>query len=139
MLPVWQALKEGREPSAEEVSEWSAVSKRLMWEWKRLKLVDDVMYREWYDSRGRLEKDLLVVPRRIRSKVMEATHDGEVTGHYGERPTGVKFVSTFIGQECSQISGDTAQVVMSVSRVEHRQRDLIIRYNKIKLVSRCRE
>jgi transposase InsO family protein len=90
MLPVWQALKEGREPSAEEVSEWSAVSKRLMWEWKRLKLVDDVMYREWYDSRGRLEKDLLVVPRRIRSKVMEAAHDGEVAGHYGERPTGVK-------------------------------------------------
>jgi hypothetical protein len=32
MLPVWQALKEGREPSAEEVSEWSTVSKRLMWE-----------------------------------------------------------------------------------------------------------
>jgi hypothetical protein len=72
------------------VSELSAVSKRLMWEWKRLKLVDDVMYREWYENRGRLEKDLLVVPKRIRNLVMETAHDGEVAGHYGDRPTGVK-------------------------------------------------
>jgi hypothetical protein len=51
----------------------------------------------------------------------------------------LKFESASIGQECSQISGDTAQVVMSVSRVERRQKDLIIRYSKIKLVSRCKE
>jgi hypothetical protein len=31
-----------------------------------------------------------VVSRRIRSKVIKAAHNGEVAGHYGERPTGGK-------------------------------------------------
>ncbi len=85
--PVVSALKAGRVPAPDEVTSWPSVTKRLMLEYERLKLIQGVMYRVWYDRAGNEQRYQLVTPRRMRGDVLSVAHDGEVAGHYAERAT----------------------------------------------------
>ena len=50
--PIIEPLKAGRVPTQAETTSWPAVTKRLMVDFERLKLVDDVVYRRWFDHSG---------------------------------------------------------------------------------------
>jgi hypothetical protein len=85
--PVVSALTAGRTPTNEEVIAWPAVTKRLMVDFERLKLVDGVVYRKWYDKHGVEIGQHLLAPKQIRAKILEAAHDGQVAGHYAVKQT----------------------------------------------------
>ncbi len=85
--PVLVAMREERKPTVEEVSGWPATTKRLVLEWERLRVVEGVLFREWYKSNGELEKYQLVTPKQIRAQILSVAHEGEVAGHYSDQRT----------------------------------------------------
>ena len=87
LLPVVEPLKAGRVPTQAEITSWPAVSKRLMADFERLKLVDGVVYRRWFDLSGNEARQQLLAPRQIRTKILENAHDGQVAGHYAVKQT----------------------------------------------------
>jgi transposase InsO family protein len=85
--PVLLAIRSKRDPEPEEVAGWPAVSKRLMNDWERLRCIQGVLYRIWYDKHGREKWNQLITPRQIRPEVLKTAHEGEVAGHYAQRQT----------------------------------------------------
>ena len=79
--PVINALKAGRKPSLEVMSNWPRVTKRLMEDWKRLELRDGVLYRQWYNQRGRITRYQLVTPSQIKAQALSVAHEGYIYMH----------------------------------------------------------
>ena len=81
------ALKAGRKPSLEVMSNWPRVTKRLMEDWERLELRDGVLYRQWYNQQGRITRYQLVTPSQIRAQVLSVAHEGAISGHFAVKRT----------------------------------------------------
>ncbi len=88
--PIQLSLKAGRKLEELESTGWSAASKRYLAEFERMKLVEGVVYRVWYDDRGQEERYQLLAPKPIRAQVLQVAHDGEVAGHFAEKKTAAK-------------------------------------------------
>lgn len=85
---IMKALDAGEQrPQWSKVSSEGQALKTLWGQWKRLKIVDGVLYRRWEDDAGTLERWQVVVPREKRRDVLHYTHDSPVAGHLGVRRT----------------------------------------------------
>lgn len=85
--PVLIAVREQHRPTSVEINGWPAATKRLVMEWDRLRVVDGVLFREWYSRSGQLEKYQLVAPRQIRALILSVAHEGAIAGHYSDKKT----------------------------------------------------
>ncbi len=90
LTPVLAALKTGQKPTTDEVAGHSAATKRYLQDWERLKLLDGVAYRIWYDKEGKENGYQLLTPRQIKPQILQVAHDSVTSGHYGERKTAIK-------------------------------------------------
>ncbi len=86
IAPIVDALREDKKPVTSEVTAWPAVTKQYVNDWERLKLIDNVLYKEWSEPAGN-NRWLLVVPRALRAKVLQTAHDSPLAGHLGPRRT----------------------------------------------------
>ena len=85
--PVINALKVGRKPSLQVMSNWPSVAKRLMEDWERLELRGGVLYRQWYNQQGRITRHHLVTPSQIRAQVLPVAHVGAISSHFAVKRT----------------------------------------------------
>jgi transposase InsO family protein len=85
--PILTALRTGVIPSREETEGYSVATKRYLLEWERLRLVNDVVYRAWYNNKGEEVGVQLVTPSIIIPHVLQAAHDNVLAGHYSVKKT----------------------------------------------------
>ena len=52
ITPIVDALREDKKPVISEVTAWPAVTKKYVNDWERLKLIDNVLYKEWSEPAG---------------------------------------------------------------------------------------
>lgn len=74
-------------PPWEEVTALSLATKGLWSKFERLRLADGVLQRAWKESATGEERWQVVVPKALREAVLQSTHGGVGTGHFGVTKT----------------------------------------------------
>ena len=74
-------------PDWNSISEYSRAAKSYFAEWKRLKLINHVLYRIWESANGLNKCYQIIAPRQLQEKLMERVHDGKVAAHMGRHKT----------------------------------------------------
>ena len=87
LMPFLGAFETQQKPSTNETADWPRAARRLLADWERLKLVDGVLRRVWFDAQGRESHDQSVVPRKLVAEILQQAHDNPVAGHMGEKRT----------------------------------------------------
>ena len=70
-------------PKWDEISHLGSNPKHYWSQWDRLKLVNGVLYREWYEKQGGPPTLQLVLPEIWRAEVLTLLHDNICAGHMG--------------------------------------------------------
>ena len=85
--PIIRVILEWKErdnkPSWDEVSYIGSVPKQYWSQWDRLKIINGVLYREWYETKGGPPVFQLVLPQIWRAEIMSLLHDNVCAGHLG--------------------------------------------------------
>ena len=85
---VYAALETSSEqPSSREVMSWPREAKMLWYQWSRLSLRNDVLYRKWEHADGLSIDWQLVLPVKFRQEVFQRAHAGMSGGHLGLQKT----------------------------------------------------
>ncbi|CAC5381629.1 unnamed protein product [Mytilus coruscus] len=80
---IWKMKSESNEkPKWEEISVQSKELKTCWSQWDQLKLIDNVLYREWI-SNINPEMKQLILPSCWREDILKMLHDDQVEGHLG--------------------------------------------------------
>jgi hypothetical protein len=87
LAQVYTAMKDQKKPTVNDITAWSADAKRYWQDWERLRLVNGVLRRAWFDVSGKEVKQQLIVPRCLVKEVLTAVHDNQLAGHFAERRT----------------------------------------------------
>ncbi len=88
MAPILPILEEHKDrPIWEEVSSGPPVLKMYWAQWPLLAVREGVLYRKWESDDGKQSRWLIVLPRTLRSKVLQELHDDNTAGHPGGRKT----------------------------------------------------
>ena len=87
LMPFLGAFETQQKPSTNETADWPRAARRLLADWERLKLVEGVLRRAWFDAQGRESHDQFVVPRKLVAEILQQAHDNPVAGHMGEKRT----------------------------------------------------
>ena len=66
---------------------WPPAARKYLNEWERLSIIDGVLRRAWYNTRGNAVRQQLVTPRAIIRDVLTTCHDNQMAGHFGEKRT----------------------------------------------------
>ena len=74
--------KSNVKPTWDEISHLGPRSKHYWTQWDRLRMHNDVLYREWHDANGNTNLQL-VLPEIWRDKVVNLLHDNVCAGHLG--------------------------------------------------------
>ncbi|KAJ8033437.1 hypothetical protein HOLleu_23675 [Holothuria leucospilota] len=82
----WKEESEVR-PEAEEIARENKELKNYWAQWERLEIRDGVLCRRWESHDGREISWQLVVPRGLRTKILELLHDNPTVGHMGIKRT----------------------------------------------------
>ena len=72
-------------PSAESITRHDAEFKTLVAQYERMKIVNDILYREWHDNTTGRDYDQLIVPQSKRGEIADQFHRGLNGGHLGHR------------------------------------------------------
>ena len=85
LKPIMTALEsKGERPSWDQVSAGSSVLKSIWRQWDRLTLHEGVLYRTYFDEDSSTKQ--LIVPKELKSQILEYFHDIPSAGHLGENP-----------------------------------------------------
>lgn len=87
LQPVLQWVEAQVRPPWEEVTALSLATKGLWSKFERLRLADGVLQRAWKESATGEERWQVVVPKALREAVLQSTHGGVGTGHFGVTKT----------------------------------------------------
>jgi transposase InsO family protein len=90
LSPVLIALEARQLPADEEIAGYSAITKRYLAEWERLRVVGGVVYRVWFNHKGEEDGLQLLTPDNIKAQILQVAHDAATSGHYGEKKTVAK-------------------------------------------------
>ena len=97
ILPIWNAVGLSEQPPAWKVIQSASEETRTLWgQFKSLKLVDNVLYREYYSHEGFVERLQLVLPRSHRLVFMRSIH--ELDGNVGTAHLGIKKTQQHVSQ-----------------------------------------
>ena len=81
---VLRAMEKGEKPRYNLLKTKSLEARLLVQRWRKLEVIDGVLWRRFEDDRGRGSYTQLVVPRALRDGVLGELHAGVVGGHLGE-------------------------------------------------------
>lgn len=70
-------------PKWDEISHLGSEPKHYWSQWDRLKLINGVLYREWYETQGGPSTLQFVLPEVWRAEIMTLLHDNICSGHMG--------------------------------------------------------
>ena len=87
LAPVIRWLEAGERPGREEIAPESSATKHLVEQWAMLRLQEGVVQRRWESVSGQESLWLLLVPRALRSELLEEAHAGVTGGHLGRKKT----------------------------------------------------
>ncbi|CAI5690254.1 unnamed protein product [Oreochromis niloticus] len=87
LLPVLQWLEREERPLWDEVTGFSICTRGLWAKFTALRLKEGVLERAWKDPATGEERWQVVVPRSLRSAVLEACHGSTGSGHFGVSKT----------------------------------------------------
>jgi hypothetical protein len=88
IAPLINAMERGENPPKwNEVADWSAASKSLWRQWRRLQMREGVLHRRFESSDARRISWQIVLPRSERKLFMQLIHAGIGGGHLGRRRT----------------------------------------------------
>ncbi|CAI5669096.1 unnamed protein product [Oreochromis niloticus] len=87
LLPVLQWLEREERPLWDEVTGFSICTMGLWAKFTALRLKEGVLERAWKDPATGEERWQVVVPRSLRSAVLEACHGSTGSGHFGVSKT----------------------------------------------------
>ena len=97
--PVYQAVKNGKLPSHDELSILGRESKLLLQHWECLLIKDDMLWRKQLEGRDVLQ---LIVPYSLHPTVLKDIHEGAAGGHLGERKMLGRLKERFYWPGCSE-------------------------------------
>ena len=72
-----------QKPNWDEISPLGSDCKYYWSQWDRLKLIDGVLYREWYETKGGPPKPQLILPEIWRKGILTLLHQNLCCGHLG--------------------------------------------------------
>ncbi|KHJ40296.1 hypothetical protein D918_09654 [Trichuris suis] len=84
IAPFWLAKKSNSK--AKLPTRQSKATSLLLANWDRLRLQNEVLWREWYEDDGSIRLQLLV-PREMVPQILQQTHSAATAGHLGEEKT----------------------------------------------------
>uniref|UniRef100_A0A8K9XW62 Gypsy retrotransposon integrase-like protein 1 n=1 Tax=Oncorhynchus mykiss TaxID=8022 RepID=A0A8K9XW62_ONCMY len=87
LQPVLQWVEAQVRPPWEEMTALSLATKGLWSKFERLRLADGVLQRAWKESATGEERCQVVVPKALWEAVLQSTHGGVGTGHFGVTKT----------------------------------------------------
>ena len=87
LAKVHAAVKANVKPSVNDITAWSNAEKQLWQDWDRLRLIENVLRRAWFDTDGSEVSTQLLVPRRLVPELLAAAHDDQLAGHFAHRRT----------------------------------------------------
>ncbi|MES9883150.1 MAG: reverse transcriptase domain-containing protein, partial [Sedimenticola sp.] len=90
----WKGEKK-RKPEWAEISHLGAECKHYLLQWDRLTIVNEVLYRKWYDSKSDDTRMQLVVPKVWRDEIIRMLHNNVCAGHLGMTKTVARVRSRF--------------------------------------------
>ena len=92
LKPILKWISEKREPDEGEFFICSKVTK-FFWQNKDLLTVNDgVLYYKWVTLNG--DKQLIVIPSKLRDECLELAHDNVTSGHYGQHGTFKRLIAS---------------------------------------------
>ena len=94
-LVLGMEKKSPSRPNWKEVSHLGLNSKYYSSQWERLKTINGVLYREWYDVKDGFLRLQLILPEIWRDEVMTLLHDNICAGHLGTHKTIARVRSRF--------------------------------------------
>jgi transposase InsO family protein len=95
--PIWKAAQLADQPPTwKEIQSTTETTRALWGQFKSLKVIDDVLYREYYDSKGVVAHLQLVLPRSHRLFFLQSIH--ELYGNIGTAHLGVKKTQQHVSQ-----------------------------------------
>ena len=87
LQPVRQWVESRQRPPWEEVARLSQATKELWSKFDALRLSDGILQRAWKEPATGEERWQLVVPRGLRTAVLQAVHGAPGSGHFGVTKT----------------------------------------------------
>ena len=85
---LYQWLLEQKKPSREEAASLSPALRSYWLNFECLRIVDGLIYLRWEDSKSPKSPILkLLVPVKLRRKILQLCHDAIFSGHFGVRKT----------------------------------------------------
>lgn len=80
---VKELLSLDSKPSYDEIASKCKDVKSYWTQWEQLELIDNILYRIWYDVRGDEIRKLLVIPAALTKEILSLSHDSPSGGHLG--------------------------------------------------------
>ena len=100
--PIYKFVECGEKPKWPEISHLSSESKRLIGDWHRLSIVDNILFRKWESNDGQKCWNQLVLPAKYRNSVLCHLHDSVTGGHLGLFKTLAKTQARFFWPKMRQ-------------------------------------
>ena len=95
LKPVIDWLERGlSRPTWSDISHLGKECKFLFAQWERLKIKDNVLYREWHELSGNCRLQI-VVPENWKTEILTLLHDNVCAGHLGISKTVARIRSRF--------------------------------------------
>ena len=85
--PILAAKEKGSRPDSDTTSSWSREGQILVQQWEQLEIHDQLLWRRFHHPDGIQSHLQLIVPTTLRHKILDNTHGGAVSGHFGQRKT----------------------------------------------------
>ena len=87
--PILAAKEKGSRPDSDTTPSWSREGQILVQQWEQLEIHDQLqlLWRRFHHPDGIQSHLQLVVPTTLRHKILDNTHGGAVSGHFGQRKT----------------------------------------------------
>ena len=87
LAPLIDSVRAGERPPSSEI-QGSSRSTHVMWfNWSRLVIENDILYRRWESEDGNRMKLQLVVPQSLVPEILKLLHDNPTSGHLGVTKT----------------------------------------------------
>jgi len=88
LKPIIMKMEESSlRPAWEQISGTSATTKCYWAQWDMLRIQDNILQHKWVNNDGTIQYWQTVVPRSIRSRILEENHNNVTSGHLGVRKT----------------------------------------------------
>ena len=95
LAPVYEWKHSGIKPDRDAIACHSPATRKLWINLEMIELIDDVLYQKWLSYDGTLRRLQLLVPKSLRSEILQHCHNSALSGHQGIYKTILKIKQKF--------------------------------------------